>query len=320
MISSLLSAYPDSAYETTQFGELPLHLAVESGAAPEVVNLIIVANWHAIVAQDQSGRIPTEILDTMELLQIDDHRIVHESLTRCHKAYTSMQKAAHTEQSQLKRKHKSEFQALTSRHQHELTVEQEKQEGIRDEVKALESRIEDMKEVERAKDHAIKKYIREKDMWLDQIRSLGEMIETLKDALDEEKKNVEALMDTVEEKNEEISRRDGRIDMLSEDLRNVAMMHERNVMTSLVETERTMRAMVSNHISLQKNLSGQANGLQALLEARGISLPEEEKVVNPEETKSPNDEEALSPEEAAEAANAVVAAAVAALQKPGVAV
>ena len=98
LVSSLFSSFPESAYLTTQFGELPLHLAVESGAAPEVVNLIMVANWEAIVTPDNSGRIPTDILDRGELLQLDDHRIVHESLSRCHQAFTRAQKESQEEQ------------------------------------------------------------------------------------------------------------------------------------------------------------------------------------------------------------------------------
>jgi myosin heavy subunit len=299
----------------TQFGELPLHLAVESGAAPEVVNLIIVANWGAIVAQDQSGRIPTEILDTMELLQIDDHRIVHESLIRCYKAYTRMQKVAQEEQSVIKKKHKAEFSALTRRHQQELKREQDKQEDIRNDVIALESRIEDMKEVEHAKDHAIRKFQREKDLWLDQIESLGEMIESLREQLSEEKKNVEDLIGTIKEKDEEILARDDNIEMLSNDLRNVAVMHDDQVMESLIATERSMRAMVSSQITMQKNLTGQANGLKALLIARGISLPDGELLESDTqgEEKCPYQEEGL---DATEATNAVVAAAVAALLKP----
>jgi chromosome segregation ATPase len=293
-----------------------LHLAVESGAAPEVVNLIIVANWSAIVAQDQSGRDPTEILDTMELLQLDDYRIVHESLTRCYKAYTKMQKVAQEEQSAIKKQHKAEFSALTRRHHQEVKKEQDTQEEIRHEVRVLESRTEDMKEVERAKDHAIKKFHREKDMWIDQIESLGEMIKSLKEELSEEKNYVEALVIRIEGKDEDILSREDRIETLSNDLRNVAVMHDDQVMESLIATEHSMRAMVSNHIALQKNLSGQANGLKALLSARGIPLPEEELLESDtqgEEMKSPHQEETLDP---AETASAVMAAAVAALQKP----
>jgi chromosome segregation ATPase len=316
LVSALLSSFPDSAYKTTQFGELPLHLAVECGAAPEVVNLVIVANWSAIIAQDQSGRIPTEILDHMELLQLDEHRIVHESLTRCYTAYTRMLRVAQDEQSVIKRKHKAEFSSLARRHQQELKKELEKQDSLREEVRALESRIEDMKEVEHAKDHAIKKFNREKDMWFDQIKGLGEMIETLKQQINEEKNNVTSLMQTIREKDGEIRARDDKIETLSNDLRNVAIMHDDHVLATMIATEQSMRAMVSNQIALQKNITGQANGLKALLIARGISLPDEELSVesadHAEEMKSLNQEEIL---DEAEASNAVMAAAVAALQK-----
>ena len=131
MVSALLSSFPESASRSTQFGELPLHLAVECGAAPEVVNLLIVANWEGIVECDQSGRTPVDILSSSDLLAQEDHRVVHESLTRCYAAYTSFQKAALEEQSAIKKKHKATFSAVKRRHEEELKREHEKQDEIR---------------------------------------------------------------------------------------------------------------------------------------------------------------------------------------------
>jgi hypothetical protein len=300
---------------TTKFGELPLHLAVESGAAPEVVNLIIVANWAAIVTPDQSGRVPTDILDRNELLQLDEHRIIHESLTRCYKAYTSMQKVAQEEQSAIKTRHKATFSAVSRRHQEELKKEQDNQEEIREEVRALESRIEDMKEVERAKDHQIRKFQQEKQRWMGHVDNLEEIAEDLTCKLEKERENVKVLVTTISEKDEEIVDRESRIELLSNDLRNVSVMHDDKVMESLNATEESMRVMVSNQIALQRHLAGQANGLKALLSRRGIPLLVEQE---PSFDDYKQEEKDTHPEEAmdtGDAANAVVAAAMAALQK-----
>lgn len=314
LVSSLLSVFPESAHMTTQFGELPLHLAVESGAAPEVVNLVVVANWSAIVTPDQSGRVPTEILDRNELLQLDDHRIVHESLMRCYNAYVEMQRTAQDEQAAIKRKHKLTFTAVTKRHQEELKREQDKQDEIKEEVRVLESKILDMQEVDRAKEHHIKKFQQEKEIWMAQISQLEEIVNNLKQSLKEEHSTVQSLHRTIEDKDREIARRDAKIATLSNDLSTIAVMHDDEVMDSLITTEQSMRAMVSSQIALQKLLTGQANGLKALLATRGIPLPEDK----------PIDEAAADQEEkmgytedtmdAAEATSAVVAAAVAALK------
>lgn len=297
-----------------------MHLAVESGAAPEVVNLIIVANWGAIVTTDQSGRIPTEILDRNELLLLDDHRIVHESLRRCHITYTNMQKVAQEEQAAIKRKHKATFSAVTRRQQEELKREQDKQEEIRKEVQELEIMMRDVREANIAKDQHINKIQQDKETWIERVESLERVIELLQMELNNERDDITTLTRTVEEKDNDIAQRDERIDLLSCDLRNISVMHDDEVMDSVLEAEQTMRSMVSSQIALQKQLAGQANGLQALLKARGITMFTEE----PQEGSHIQEEKDAHPEgddvdpASAEAISAVAASAVAALQKPPV--
>lgn len=301
---------------TTKYDALPLHLAIEFGTTPEVVNLLVVANWSAIVTPDQSGRIPTDILDRNELLQLDEHRIIHESLTRCYKAYTSMQKAAQEEQSLIKRHHKAQFTAISKRHQDELKREGDKQEEIREEVRYLESIIEDMKVVEEAKDHQLRKFQQEKIRWMDHVDKLEEIAEDLTKKLEVESEKVKALLQTIEEKDKDIETKEARIELLSNDVRDISVMYDGEVMDSLIATEESMRVMVSNQIGLQKHLAGQANGLKALLRTRGIPMPEELDIYGyEEEGKYQHPEETMGTRDAAEA---VVVAAMAALQKPPV--
>jgi hypothetical protein len=78
-----------------------------------------------------------------------------------------------------------------------------------------------------------------------------------------------------------------------------------------------MRAMVSSQIALQKQLAGQANGLKSLLTTRGIPLEDEApfEYAHEQEEKKSQPEDIL---DTTEAADAVMAAAVSALQKPPV--
>lgn len=312
LVSSLFSAFPESAYLTTQFGELPLHLAVESGAAPEVVNLTMVANWGAIVTPDNSGRIPTDILDRGELLLLDDHRIVHESLLRCHRGYIDMQKAAQEEQDNLREKHKEKMIAVHRQHQEVLKKEQDKQEEIRMEVSSLKIQIERMKETQSEKERLLAESQRETRAWKDEVLSLQSTIEQLRHQLMEEKQKVASLTEELEDRDEDISHRDEFIDCLSNDLRAVCLMHDEELMESVRNAEKNMRAMVSSQIALQKQLAGQTSGIKALLKSRGIDLPSisasssfgpSEKATQNEEKVDPND-----------VANALAAAAMAALK------
>lgn len=309
LVSALFSTYPESAYETTQFGELPLHLAVESGAAPEVVNLIMVANWSAIVIPDNSGRIPTEILDRGELLLLDEHRIVHESLSRCYQAYTDMQKAAQDEQAELARTHKREMAVVQRQHAEGLKQERGKQENIRQEVVDLQAEIENLKRAGEIKDCLVEETRNETKIWEEKACALSAVIEQLRDELAKEKAQVMLLAKQVESKEHQISSRDGKIEVLSNDIRSISMMHEHDMMESVRATERTMRSMVSSQIALQKQFAGQGSRIRALLNARGIDLSEIRRTPKQEEKENSDDE----PLDQKEAATALASAAMAAL-------
>lgn len=318
MISALLSTYPESASCKTQFGELPLHLAVECGAAPEVVNLLIVADWDGIIAYDQSGRTPMEILDSTELLEQEDHRIVYESLVRCHTAYyTNFQKAALEEQSAIKKKHMAKFCEVKRRHEDELKREQQKQNGIRGQVQHLEGKIETLNGGIQSRDAQIASFHAEENMRNDRIQALELLVSELKKDFRHENEMVKTLINAVQDKDKEILNRDRKIQTLSNDLLGILAVQEDEITFNLAETERRMRAMVSNQIALQKKVVGQTEGLKDLLYARGIasrthttnSFPSQGR----EEQKC---HEMGEQDDETNVASAVLGAAVTALQKP----
>ena len=91
-----------------------------------------------------------------------------------------------------------------------------------------------------------------------------------KQELGEEKTKVSELDVILKQKDASIKEKDERIDILADDLRNIAVMQETDIMESVMAAEKNMRSMVSGQIALQKTLTMQANGLNALLDARGI--------------------------------------------------
>ena len=314
LVSELLSKYPESACMTTSLGEYPLHLAVDKACAPEVVNLIIVANWKAIVAQDQAGRTPVDIIDDRsELLQIEDYRIIFESLNRCHKTYLSIQKSAQEEKAALKRKQKATFNAVSKRHQEEIKTEHDKQTKLHGDVEDLKKEIENMKELAKAKDDQIQKHLQEKDRWMAIIRELESKETGLRGELESEKGQRKVLLNKIDEKEEEIHRKDTKIKLLSKDLRSIAVSNETDILDALIETEQSMRTMVSNQIALQNLLSSKSTGLQDLLKQRGIPVPKLE-IQPPEE---PQEEKSIQHDDAIEhdaASAAMMAAALVALK------
>jgi chromosome segregation ATPase len=296
----------------TNLGELPLHLAVDKACAPEVVNLIIVSNWGAIVSQDQAGRTPLDIIDRSELMQFDDYRIVYDSLSRCHKTYMEVQKAAQEEQAALKRKQKATFSAVSKRHQEEIRNEQDKQAKLRDDMDELKQQMEIMKEVSAAKDHQIKKHQNERQRWMDSIRDLENKVAGLNRELESEKGQIKVLLYKIEQKEKEIHEKETKIEVLSKDLRSVAISNETDIMECLAETEQSMRTMVSSQIALQKLLATKTKDLKCLLKQRGIPLPDLTK--SPEDSQEEKKTESDSEDESEQANAAMMAAALAALQ------
>jgi len=297
----------------TQFDQLPLHIAVEFGAAPEVVNLLVVAYWDAIVAQDQSGRTPVELLDTSELLQQEEYRVVYESLSRCHTAYTNFQKAAAEEQNAIKRKHKATFAAVSKKHAEDLKRERDIQNDLKNEIQALQDMIISLQREIKSRDVTIDDMKAEQKAAALNEQRLKAYIADLNKDVAREKHHVALLLNTVEDKDAEIQRRDDRIQLLSGDLQAVLLMQEQDVAASLTKTERTMRAMVSSQIALQKELLGQADCLRELLEDRGIPAiaPSPVEADERQEEKESSFNVEVDPNQEA----AVVAAAAAALQK-----
>jgi head-tail adaptor len=314
LVSELLSKYPESANLTTNLGEYPLHLAVDKACAPEVVNLIIVANWNAIVSQDQAGRTPLDIVDRDELIQIEDYRIIFESLGRCHRTYVDIQKATHEEKVALTRKQKLTFNAVSKRHREELKVEYDKQAKLQKFVEDLKKEIENMKELTNNKDDQIEKHMQQKDVWLAGIRELESKEACQRCELESERTQVKNLLYKIERKEDEIRGKDTHIHVLSKDLRSIAVSNETDVMESLIETEQSMRTMVSNQIALQQLLSSKSRSLKSLLKQRGIAvLKIDDNQQMPEEEKSThgNDDDNFVEDDAASAA--MMAAALTAL-------
>jgi len=314
LVSELLTKFPESSSLTTNLGEYPLHLAVDKACSPEVVNLIIVANWSAIVAQDHTGRTPIDIIDHTELLENDINQVIFESLKRCHKTYIEIGKVNREEKAALIWKQKAKTNAVSKIHQQEIKAEQAKQAQLEDEIKKLKRENNMVRELAEDNDHEVQKHILAKNRYLETIRDLKTKGAARQRELETERAQIKVLLFKLEQKEEEIHRKTIKIDVLSKDLKSIVVSNETEILESLIETEQSMRTMVSTQIALQKLLSSKSKGLKTLMKQRGIAVPDVHKSQSPEadqEEKSMHDEENAIHEAAASAA--MMAAATAAL-------
>jgi len=313
LVSELLTTFPESASMTTNLGEYALHLAVDKACAPEVVNLIIVANWKSIIAQDQAGRTPLDIIDQTELLELESNRIIFESLKRCHQTYMEIQKAAHDEKSALVRKQKATADMVSKEHQEELKREHGIQAKLEEDIEELKMQIKDRDGLIKAKDRQLHKHVLAKKKWIETIGELEAAKADQYQELENNKTQFKDLFLEIDRKEEEIQRKNKKIDVLSKDLWTIALSNESDVFDSLIATEQSMRTMVSNQIALQKLLNSKSEGLKTILKQRGITIPDVD-IQNAPETHDENvilDDDDIHEEAAT---NAMMAAAIAALQ------
>jgi len=317
LVSELLSAFPESSSLTTNSLEYPLHLAVDKGCAPEVVNLIIVANWNVIVAQDHAGRTPLDIIDHAELLKIEGNQVIFESLKRCHKTYMEIQKAARIDIAMLIRNQKAKSNVISIRHKEKLTKEHAKQVKLEEEIETLKTEINSVKELAQNKEREIGKHMFARDELLETIEDLEARDDDHQRQLKTEQAHVKVILHKIKQKEGEIHRKNTKIDILSKDLQSIVVSNESDIIESLMETEQSMRTMVSAQIALQKMLRSKSTGLKTVLEQRGISVPDMQKRQAPEEQpreeiEKEDDHDNAMQQAAANAA--MMAAAMAALQ------
>ena len=316
-MSELLSAFPESSSLTTNLGEYPLHLAVDKACAPEVVNLVIVANWDAIVARDHAGRTPLDIIDHTELLEIDENKVIFESLKRCHKTYTALQKSARDEKAVLLRKQKAQACVVIKRNQEEQRKQKNKITKLTEETERLKIEIDVAREQTRKQDREIEKRNLVNQEYEETIRELHEKTAAQKCELENERAQIKGLLYKVEQKEAELKRKNSKIDVLSKDLQSIVVSNETEIMHAMIETEQSMRTMVSAQINLQNLFNSKAQGLKTLLNQRGIDAPRVQNLSEePDEEKSmgEEDDQAAYAVDDATANAAMMAAATAALK------
>ena len=279
-VSALLSAHPIAAEATTQFGELPLHLAVECGAPPEVINLLIVTYWKGVVVNDQSGRTPLAILRESEVFGQEDHKIVFESLWRAQKTFEEIQENHFQEMNKIKEHHTIGLSAIRQQHDEDLQQEQEEHEKLIDEVRRLKGLVDESKFREaKNMEHSLQldKIVASQKVMLDH---LDEKIKVVSSSEEEKASRVMLLEKQATQKDSRITSLEKQVCDLKHNLQEVGLWQRDVLSEKMSQTEESVHGMVENFVSLMDLLSGHGERLSSALQDRGISLPppEEKKV------------------------------------------
>ena len=169
----LIATFPDAVKAVTQFGELPLHLAVECGASPTVVNLLAVSNWRGCHETDQSGRTPLDVLQENDsLLDPIEHKAVVDALSASALAYEQIVNEHSDEIQQLRDEHEIGLAAVRQQHDDDLLEEQDKQDKLLQQVAALQQQLSTANSVIARQQVEIHSYKSNEQLWKDNVSEL----------------------------------------------------------------------------------------------------------------------------------------------------
>jgi hypothetical protein len=269
-ISHLLSMYPAAAKLRTQFGELALHIAVESGSPPEVVNLLIVAHWPALVATDQSGRTPLSILQDSEMLALEDHKVVFESLTRSMETYQQILNRHEMDLESLKVTHAAGLVAIGSQHDDDLQVEQEQQEKLVQEVKRLKALLQDVEQSDAQKGNIIEEATRSNEALHRQVTTYQTELAREQERYQAKSALAQELEETLRDSSHNADVLTERIQELSMDLQEVGNWQEQELRSKVDASEETMQIMVEHFCGLTESLGVQQERVRHMLASRGL--------------------------------------------------
>lgn len=271
-ISLLLSIYPVAAKQRTQFGELPLHLAVECGSPPEVVNLLIVSYWPALTCTDQGGRTPLNILTDQEMLSMEDHKVVYESLSRSMETYQQIMNRHEMDLESLKATHATGLAAIRKQHDDDLQVEQDQQEKLVQEVERLRGLLRDVEITEQKKAKRIEEATASNEALQKQVQTLQDDLKHEQKRYQNQSQRVQVLEKTVKERSVKIDSLNKKIAQLQKDLQEIGSWQDQNLHAKINASEETMQVMVEHFCGLTEALAFQNEKVRRTLAARGIPI------------------------------------------------
>jgi hypothetical protein len=305
LVAKMLSLYPESATQVTQFGELPLHLAVETGCVLEVVNLLLVSYFRGISDKDNSGRTPLDIATDNEL----GDKLVLECLQRAFKAHACMVANQEKAVKQLKQEHKLAIQYLKSQQDIQLQAERERQASLEGSFTKIQQHVQTSEEARQKMKQQMSIHKMARDECEQKMEKLCRQIVMLQDEMATEQQINKDLLEELSDKEDEIQRLRMAVKTLSEDLSHVMLEQHQTIAQQVVQTEKDMKTFLISQQMLKAQLVSQAKQMQMLLKERGIEMPVSLKKKGGEEKK-----ESVEEIDSQQAVDAAAQAAFAALQ------
>lgn len=272
-MAALLQAHPSSIVTSTHFGELPLHLAVEMGAAPEVINLLLVNFYPGIHVEDNSGRTPMQINLEADAFNMEDHMFIQESLTNAHHNLEKLEAIYQEKLDAQAAQHEEHIQQIMASHDESIRTEQENQSNLQQQLSRTEGNVQQYKEERKALEKTLTSHHVEKGTWQETLERKEETLDSLIQKIKDKDQETTALQQQLEIRSEETLDLMDRVETLEQDLRNITMLQQDSVAASMRRAEEDIQRMLASQSILAGRLQGQSQGLALLLQEREICWP-----------------------------------------------
>lgn len=274
LVATLLSIHPEAAMATTHFGELPIHLAVGCGASPDIVNLLIAANFLGVVVRDNGGRTPLEVLQENGEVRADSELIV-QSLELSMKVHARYESDWKSQMRHSQREHDQALVKVQRDHERALARKDEEIGGLEKEVlkgKAdaadLSSQIDEF-EVKVTNKNAAERVL------MDRVRELEDEIADLRSQKRGVLKSVQELEDSKLQDQKHIQTLKLEVAELHSDIANINAEQEKIVCQTMARAEADLRSMMDSQKKFMRRVAGHREGVRQMMMERGIALPKD---------------------------------------------
>lgn len=258
----------------TQFGELPLHCAVECGATPEVVNLLLVNNYEGILACDASGRTPAQILKKDEsTMDPNDYYHIQDSLTSAHDYLSHSNEKWEKKVEEIKLQHDKEMKQKETSFEEQTAAERKVIVHLQKKLSQSEGRVIQVRDERNSLEKTVSSHQLQREEWQEVLQQKQGNMAEMEKKLAEERRETERLRNVINDRDALVGSLQKRISMLEGDLRNVAVLQRDVIGATLQQVESDLRIMVESQQILQGQLKGQTRGLEVLASTRGIEIP-----------------------------------------------
>jgi predicted lactoylglutathione lyase len=270
-MTALISAHPAAVQRVTQFGELPLHLAVECGSHPSVVNLLAVHHWMGCHTTDQSGRTPFDILDeASSLLDPMEHKAVYDAL---HASVITYQHVCALQADALaarEAQHAQGLEAVRRQHDADLALEMNQQEELVTQVTALSQQLTQQVSIVHEQERNVQNLQQDCRYWKDKVAQLELENAKWKQAHEQQVGTVQELRDVLTARDAEAVALADRIVDLQTAMTRLAHWHQTTVQTQLTTVNQSFQTALSELSRFTTTLTDHEEDLQTLLFDMGV--------------------------------------------------